>query len=88
MDKSKIISDIEYRIKSKTGDYSSWTIGISDTPKIKKDQHDNEGKDVDNWKDWSTDSKKDALYIEGKFLDKGMRGDAGEDGKASYLYIF
>ena len=89
MDKSRIISEIEYRTsRSKTGGYPTWTIGITDTPKIRKDQHDNEGKDVNHWKDWSTDNEQDGRDIEENFLDKGMRGDAGGGGSVRYLYIF
>ncbi len=89
MDKSRIISEIEDRIsRSKTEDYSTWTMGITNTPKIRKDQHDNEGKDVKHWKDWSTDNEKDGKDIEEYFLDKGMKGDAGGRGSASYVYIF
>ena len=89
MDKSRIISEIEDRIsRSKTEDYSTWTMGITNTPKIRKDQHDNEGKDVKHWKDWSTDNEKDGKNIEEYFLDKGMKGDAGGRGSASYVYIF
>ena len=89
MDKSRIISEIEDRIsRSKTEDYSTWTMGITNTPKVRKDQHDNEGKDVKHWKDWSTDNEKDGKDIEEYFLDKGMKGDAGGRGSASYVYIF
>jgi len=89
MDKSRIISEIEYRTsRSKTGGYPTWTIGITDTPKIRKDQHDNEGKDVNHWKDWSIDNEPDGRDIEGNFLDKGMKGDAGGGGSAGYVYIF
>ena len=89
MDKSRIISEIEYRTsRSKTGGYPTWTIGITDTPKIRKDQHNNEGKDVNHWKDWSTDNKQDGRDIEENFLDKGMKGDAGSGGSARYVYIF
>ena len=89
MDKSRIISEIKDRIsRSKTEDYSTWTMGITNTPKIRKDQHDNEGKDVKHWKDWSTDNEKDGKDIEEYFLDKGMKGDAGGRGYASYVYIF
>ena len=89
MDKSRIISEIEGRVsRSKTGNCSTLTIGITDTPKIRKDQHKNEGKDVKYWKDWSTDNEKDGRDIEDYFLDKGMKGDTGGRGLASYVYIF
>jgi len=38
--------------------------------------------------DWSTDSEKDGRDIEEYFLDKGMKGDTGGGGSASYVYIF
>jgi hypothetical protein len=89
MDKSRISSEIEGRVRRlKTDDYSTWTIGITDTPKIKKDQHDNEGKEVKHWKDWSTNNEKEGRGIEEYFLDKGMKGDSGSSGSASYVYIF
>ncbi len=89
MDKSQIISEIESRVNdSEKVDYSIWTAGISDTPKVRKDQHDSDGKDVQHWKDWSTNSEKDGRDIEEYFLDKGMKGDTGGGGSASYVYIF
>lgn len=88
MDKSRIISEIESRVKnSERVDYTPWTVGISDTPKVRKDQHDNDGKDIGHWKDWSIDSEKDGRDIEEYFLGKGMKGDAG-GGSAGYVYIF
>jgi ribosomal protein S6E (S10) len=88
MDKSRIISEIESRVNNlKTADYTPWTVGISDTPKVRKDQHDNDGKDIGRWKDWSIDSEKDGREIEDYFLGKGMKGDAG-GGSAGYVYIF
>ena len=89
MDKLQIISEIESRIsRLKKEDYSTWTVGITDTPKNRKDQHDNDGKEVKHWKDWTTDSEKDGRDIEEYFLDKGMIGDTGGGGSASYVYIF
>jgi len=89
MKKSRIISEIERKVSTeKKIDYSTWIMGVTDTPKIRKDQHDSNGKDVKHWKDWSTDSEKDGRDIEEYFLDKGMNGDTGGKGSASYVYIF
>jgi hypothetical protein len=89
MGKSEIISEIESRVSnSEKADYVLWTVGITDTPKIRKDQHANEGKNVKHWKDWSTVSEKDGRDIEEHFLDKGMKGDTGNDGSVRYVYIF
>jgi len=89
MNKSEIVSEIESRVNnSEKADYVLWTVGITDTPKIRKDQHANEGKDVKHWKDWSTVSEKDGRDIEELFLDKCMKGDTGNDGSVRYVYIF
>lgn len=89
MNKSDIISEIEDRVsRSKKADYTIWTIGITDKPKIRKDQHENGGKEIKHWKDWSTNSEKDGRDIEEYFLDKGMKGDTGGGGLAGYVYIF
>jgi len=89
MDKSQIISEIKSRVNdSEEADYSIWTIGISDTPKVRKDQHDGDGKEIKHWKDWSTNNEKDGRDIEEYFLDKGMKGDTGGGGSARYVYIF
>ncbi len=87
--KSRIISEIERKVSmAKKIDYSIWILGVTNTPKIRKDQHDSDGKNVKHWKDWSTDSEKDGRDIEEYFLDKGMNGDTGGKGSASYVYIF
>ncbi len=89
MDKSRIISEIEGRVSRESEErYSTWTIGVTNTPKIRKDQHDSNGKKVEHWKDWSTDSEKDGRDIEEYFLYKGMKGDTEGEGTVSYIYIF
>jgi len=89
MDKLQIISEIESKVsRSKKEDYSIWTVGVTYTPKIRRDQHDSDGNEVKHWKDWSTNSEKDGRDIEEYFLDKGMNGDTGGGGSASYVYIF
>ncbi len=90
MEKSQIISEIEGRISRAKGgeDYTIWTVGVTDTPKIRKDQHESDGKDVQYWKDWSTNSEKDGRDIEEYFLGKDMKGDKGGGGSACYVYIF
>jgi hypothetical protein len=87
MEKPQIISEIEKRVLRKKNDYTLWTIGITDTPKSRKDQHIDNGKDVSEWADWSIHSESDAREIEEHFLDKGMRGDT-EGGSVKYVYIF
>ncbi len=89
MEKLRIISEIERKVSTaEKEDYTVWTVGVTDTPKTRKDQHESDGKDVQYWKDWSTNSEKDGRDIEEYFLDKDMNGDAGGGGSASYVYIF
>ena len=84
MDKSRIISEIEGRVRREKAEvYSTWTVGITDTPKIRKDQHDSNGKNVNHWKYWSTDNEKDGRAIEEYFLNKGMKGDTEGKGSVS-----
>ena len=87
MEKSQIISEIEKRVSRVKPDYTLWTIGITDTPKSRKDQHYDNHKNVREWADWSTNSESDGRAIEEYFLDKGMKGDA-EGGSIKYVYIF
>lgn len=87
MEKPQIISEIKKRVLRKKNDYTLWTIGITDTPKSRKDQHRDNGKDVSEWADWSIHSESDAREIEEYFLDQGMMGDT-EGGSVKYVYIF
>jgi len=49
MDKSQIISEIEGRVsRTKEEDYSIWVVGVTNTPKIRKIQHDSDGKKVEH----------------------------------------
>ena len=50
MDKSRIISEIERRVNNfEKGDYAAWTVGISDTPKVRKDQHEKDGREIEDY---------------------------------------
>ena len=89
MDKSQIISEIESRVsRAKKVDYAIWTVGVTDNPDTRKNQHDSDGKEIKHWMNWSTNSEKDGRDIEEYFLDKGMKGDTGGGGSARYVYIF
>lgn len=87
--KNEIINAIEQRISSaKKKDYSIWTIGITDNPKERKEQHKNEGKDVQFWLEWKTESEADARDIEKYFISKGVNGGTGGITNATFVYIF
>jgi len=86
MSESELKKEIEeHRKKYK---YSSWTIGITNDPKRRKEEHENDGKKVGMWKDWKANSEKIARNVEKYFQDKGMKGGEGGGDKPTYVYIF
>jgi hypothetical protein len=81
--------DIKNEIKKIVGkNYTNWTIGITDNPAQRKEQHINDGKKIGSWHQWKTDSEKDGREIESYFLEKRMKGGTGGDTGAEYVYIF
>jgi hypothetical protein len=88
MTKQTIINAIE-KIISKS--YSSWTVGISNDPDRRKQEHINDGDDVTYWREWLSDSLSDAQEIEKYFIDKGCKGGTGGNLSAyknTYVYIY
>jgi hypothetical protein len=86
MNKYSIIAAIDSKVGStKCG---IWTIGVTDDPDTRKNQHANEGNNVTYWSEWKTDTEKEGREIEKHFLDKGMKGGPGGPGNASYVYVF
>lgn len=77
---SEIISEIEMIV----GTYSSWTIGITDDPKRKKQELGN----PILWHDWDADSESSAKNIEEHFIEKGMKGSTGDGTSPHYVYVF
>lgn len=87
--KNEIINAIEQRVNfARKKDYSIWIIGITDNPEERKEQHKNEGKDVQFWLEWKAESETDARDIEKYFLNKGMNGGTGGGIKPIFVYIF
>ncbi len=88
MMKNEIIAAIVNRVMgAEEKKYSIWTIGITNDPERRKDEHDT-GNKVKHWKDWKANSESDARTIEKYFLDKGMKGDTGGGTTPTYVYIF
>jgi len=85
MTEQEIISAIEGHIG---GRYSSWTIGVTDQPNERKQQHEQDGKDVSCWHQWDASTESVARRIEHYFVDKGCEGAGGGLGNANYVYIF
>lgn len=95
MIKKSIIAAIKKRIQDSTGkNYEIWRIGITHSPKARKEQHG----DPKYWLQWKAESLKEAQAIEDYFLNefppdskKRMSGGTGGNmvpGKDTYVYIY
>lgn len=85
---SQMRSEIQNRVMSaEKKDYSIWTIGVTDDPDRRKEEHGQEHS-VKYWVQWRSDSETAARNVEEYFLDKGMKGGTGGGGTADYVYIF
>ncbi|MCK4352566.1 hypothetical protein KAW65_04070 [candidate division WOR-3 bacterium] len=72
-------------IKSHIGTaYSSWTIGVTDRPDERKQEHGN----PKYWHQWDASTEAVARRIEKYFLDKDCKGAGGGRGEANWVYIF
>ena len=70
--------------------YGSWTIGITNDPKRRREEHNAEGKNTSAWSHWEADSESIARNVEQYFLNKGMKGGAGGGSSPTprWVYIF
>lgn len=66
------------------GNYSIWTIGVTDNPTRRRQEHGNPS----YWRHWNADTEQAARNVETYFLAKGMKGGSGGAGRADYVYIF
>ncbi len=66
------------------GNYSAWTIGVTDNPARRKIEHSNPS----TWFQWGADTEMGARNVEKYFLDKGMKGDGGGPGRADFVCVF
>ena len=82
--------DIISAIRSSMGSsrYNQWTIGVTDDPETRKNQHESDGEDVSYWTQWEADTENIARRVEKYFLDLRMKGGAGGGGDATFVYIF
>jgi len=77
---AEIKKDIEDIVKT----YSDWTIGVTDTPADRRRKHGHPSP----WYQWNADTEQAARNVEAHFIEKGMKGGTGGQGKADYVYIF
>ena len=78
---STIKANIEKRV---AGNYSIWTIGVTDDLERRRIEHGNPS----FWYHWDADFEQVARNVESYFLDKGMKGGTSGLGKADHVYIF
>jgi hypothetical protein len=86
MDETQIKSAIEKKRGSTP--YAIWTIGITNDPERRKNEHKSEGKNVTHWSHWYADSESIARRVEDHFLNKGMKGGGGGGENPRYVYVF
>jgi len=79
--RAEIIENIEQIV---TGDYTRWTIGLTEDPERRKEEHKNPAM----WYQWQADSQLNAKYIEMYFQGKGMWGFPPDGDEPTYIYIF
>ena len=83
-------SDLKAAIERKKGttSYDIWTIGITNDPERRKNEHKNEGRIVSYWSHWKANSETIARNVEKYFIDKGMKGGGGGGENPRYVYVF
>jgi hypothetical protein len=79
--RAEIIENIEQIV---AGDYTRWTIGLTEDPDRRKEGHKNPAM----WYQWQADSQLNAKYIEMYFQGKGMWGFPADGEEPTYIYIF
>lgn len=75
---------IKAAIERLVSKYYLWTIGVTDNPSRRRQQHGN----PKTWYQWDADTEQVARNVEAYFVKKGMKGDVGGGGRADYVYIF
>ncbi len=93
MNMALIKQAISNRVESsKEVDYSAWTIGITQDPDQRRNQHKSEVENIKHWTQGTADSLSDAQAIESLFInDKHMKGGTGGNlvpGVITHVYIY
>ena len=86
MDAQSIINEIESIVGNSL--YTMWTIGVTDSPRRRREEHEDDHKSTFGWSVWDADTEEVARYVERHFIGEGMHGGAGGRGEADYVYIF
>ena len=88
VNKYQIIADAERHVASLGSQYSSWVVGVTDSPDRRRDEHCRKGRLTWRWRYWDAETEDDARAVELYFLGKGMQGGPGGSGSANYVYVF
>ncbi len=86
MNYENIVKAINNKVGS--SNYSIWTIGVTDDPDKRKQEHQDAKENVTYWSQWKTDSEDVGRDVEKHFLDLKMKGGTGGGGRAGYVYVF
>lgn len=68
--------------------YKAWTIGVTNDPARRRDEHRAIGRRVWWWHHWAADDEQIARVVERHFRQKGMKADLGAYGRAGYVYVY
>lgn len=74
--------------RTQRSNYSFWTVGVTDNPNERENQHTLEKGRIKSWTHCPTDNESIGRDIEKHFIALGMQGGTGGGGTASYVYIF
>jgi hypothetical protein len=88
MNESQLIAAIDGVIIGFGYSYGAWTVGITNDPDRRKQEHQDEGQNVGLWRHWKADSESTARSVEQYFLKKGCKGGTGGGDYPTYVYIF
>jgi len=67
-----------------SGNYSAWTIGVTDEPIQRKQERGN----PTYWHYWDATTEEAAKRIESYFVEKGCKSTSGGEARGNYVYIF
>lgn len=68
--------------------YKNWTIGVTDDPDRRRNEHRTIGRRVLWWHHWDADDERIARVVERHFQQMGMKSDVGARGRPGYVYVY
>ena len=75
-------------VRSSGYPYKAWTIGVTNNPHRRRNEHWAIGRRVWWWHHWAADDEQIARAVERHFRQMGMKADLGAYGRAGYVYVY